>query len=65
MTCIFKEKLVNNKDFILEVWRLFDSGLNKRQISLQIGAGYDRVRIAVNKRKNIERVMLDLNDKYH
>lgn len=62
---IFENYVNNNKDFILEVWRLFDSGLNKRQISLQIGAGYDRVRISVNKRKNIERVMSDLNNKYH
>lgn len=61
---IFENYVNNNKDFILEVWKLFDSGLNKRQISLQMGAGYDRVRIAVNKRKEIELITLVLNGKY-
>lgn len=42
-----------NKDFIIKVWELFDAGLNKRQISLKIGASYDRVRIAVDKREEI------------
>lgn len=54
---IFENYVITNKDFILKVWKLFDSGLNKRQISLKIFVSYDRVKIAVNKRKEIEIVM--------
>lgn len=60
---IFENYVNNNKDFILEVWKLFDSGLNKRQISLKINASYDRVRIAVDKRNAIELLIWDVKDK--
>jgi len=61
---IFENYVKNNKDFIIEVWKLFDKGFNKRQISLQIGASYDRVRIAVDKREDINTVIKASLDKY-
>jgi hypothetical protein len=51
---IFKNYAIKNKEIILQIWSLFDSGFNRRQISLSLGISWDKANVAINKRAQIK-----------
>jgi hypothetical protein len=54
---IFKMYVDKNKHLFEQIWSMFNNGLNRRQISIQLGISWDRVNLAINKRIKIEKVL--------
>ena len=50
---IFYNYVLANRDLIPLIWDLYDKGLNRRQISLQLNISWDRVNLAINNKVNI------------
>lgn len=58
---IFLNYVLKNKDTIKRIWELFNSGLNRRQISLNLDISWDKVNLAINKKEQILIVMENQN----
>lgn len=54
---MFESYVKQNRDLIIEIWNLNDSGLNRRQISFRLGISWDRVNIAIRKKSKILEVL--------
>jgi len=54
---IFKNYVSKNKDIILQIWKLYNSGKNRRQISIELGISWDRVNLAINKTTEIKKLL--------
>jgi hypothetical protein len=51
---IFANYVNKNIEIIEQIWDLYASGLNRRQISIKLGITWDRVNLAINKKQEIE-----------
>ena len=51
---VFAKYVHSNKEVILQIWNLYDQGLNRRQISNKLSISWDRVNVAINKRAQID-----------
>lgn len=54
---IFEIYVTKNYSIIRSVWNLYDSGMNRRQISMTLSISWDRVNTAINKREMISKLM--------
>lgn len=54
---IFRNYVNNNKEIIQQIWKLADTGLNRRKISIKLGISWDRVNLAINKKPYIEKML--------
>ena len=54
---IFKNYVTKNKELFVQIWDLYNSGLNRRQISMNLRISWDRVNLAINKRQDIEQLL--------
>lgn len=58
---IFKSYVNKNKDLFLQIWSLYNVGLNRRQISMQLGISWDRVDLAINRKLDIQLILENQN----
>lgn len=58
---IFTNYVMNNEEIIKKIWDLFNSGLNRRQISLSLDITWDRVNLAITKKIEILNILENQN----
>lgn len=56
-TRIFTKYVNKNKDVIQEIWKLYATGLNRRQIAIKLNITWDRVNLAINKKEEISKLL--------
>jgi hypothetical protein len=50
---IFENYVSKNKDMFSQIWFLYNTGYNRRQISIQLEISWDRVNLAINRKQDI------------
>jgi len=58
---IFNAYVNKNKDLFPQIWSLYNAGINRRQISMQLGISWDRVDLAINRKLDIQSVLENQN----
>lgn len=54
---VFSTYVSKNIEMIKQIWDLYASGLNRRQIAIKLGITWDRVNLAINKKQDIEKLL--------
>jgi hypothetical protein len=54
---IFLNYVDKNKELIKQIWKLYNIGLNRRQIAIELNISWDRVNLAINKKQDIEKLL--------